>query len=200
MFNFPWLEYIANPFALVAVITALAGVAFRVAIQKMEKPKSGFVISMYGMFLTAIVMLGLGGLAIYFMLSGSGANDDELLQTDKEEISFSLLSTAHADWLWGSIFEAVEERLPKTRNWIWAGQVNKFHELDSPNVSISGQLYPGKPITIKRKTYVRSDLPEFNWLRLRYILGEQKAVLSPQETRTISTVKIIGKNVWLEIK
>ncbi len=197
--QFTWLEYIANPFALVAVITALAGVAFRVAIQKMEKPKSGFLISMYGMFLTAILMLGLGGIALYFMLSGNGATDEIPPLKIEEEVSFSLVSTAYADCLWESLFESVEEKIPPTQNWIWIGQVNKFHELDSSNVIVSGQLFPGKTIQIKKKTYVRTAAPKFDWFRFRYELGKQKALLVPQETKTISNVKIIGKNVWLEV-
>ena len=68
--NLNWLQYVANPFSLIAAIAVIAGFSFRAAIGKMQKPKSGFILAMYAMFLLAILLLGLGGVGIYFLFSG----------------------------------------------------------------------------------------------------------------------------------
>jgi len=143
-----WLQYVANPFALVAAIAMIAGFSFRAAIGKMQKPKSGFILAMYAMFLLTILMLGLGAIGIYFLLSGP---TDEVAK-----IKFEIFPTAAAQNFPPENLktekkfppknlkksEKIDEKKSENENfsntfllkkpaktgWIWAGEIEKIRE------------------------------------------------------------------------
>jgi hypothetical protein len=55
--SFDWLQYIGNPYSVIAVLAAIAGISLRVSLGRIKKPTQNFVLVMYGMLLVAVLAL-----------------------------------------------------------------------------------------------------------------------------------------------
>lgn len=175
MTDFSWLQYIGNPYSVMAVIATIMGFSFKNSLKKIEKPKPGFVLAMYGMFLVAILAIAAGGIAIVYLLSGESAKDEVVFTKINTTAYFEFFPTAQArDFvetgspkdlteknniaIWfKNIFEKespVVTNPPKgfSQGWIWAGET----------ISPKKDIPKNQPIVqmIQSKTFEFEQVPE----------------------------------------
>ena len=193
-----FLEYVSNPYSVIAVITAIMGISFKVALSKIHKPNAKLITSMYAMFLVAAVSLGLSVLGMVFFLQGTGARDDIA-----SSLSW-LIPTAYA-----------EKMADEDEGWVWAGEVNRVpyfvdhvdelylasphFKIDHPPLIKSADT---EKTTIKTKDtiYLRATPPKFSWLFFHYRLGELIGTYPPDQEFQVIAHHISGKQWWLKVR
>ncbi|GEM_PF-5488502 len=193
-----FLEYVTNPYSVLAVITAIIGISFKVALGKIKKPSAKLITTMYAMFLAAAVSLALSVLGIVFFLQGAGARDD---------IASSLswfIPTAYA-----------EKMTDADEGWVWAGEVNRIpyfvenledlylasphFKIDHPPlIKFSTKETP--TLTTKDTIYLRGTPPKFSWLFFHYRLGELLGTYPPGQEFQVIKHHISGKQWWLKVR
>jgi len=211
-----WLQYVANPFALIAVISAIVGLSFRSTINKMKKPSNVLIIFMYGMFLITVLMLGLGSIAIYFLFNSIGPIDVVSEKNNEAKIPhyFSFISDVEAknnslqnkpiSFLFNS-----KKNITQNKNigWIWAGEIaNEASDLDQNLQQIKSQTINVKQISEKKivftknKANLRASPPRYSWWDFEYILGDLIEVLPSDVKLEILKTKKIKNQIWLKVK
>lgn len=200
-----WLQYIGNPYSVIAVIAAIAGNSFRTTIKKVEKPKPGFIALTYGMFLVAILALGFSVIAISFLLEGRGAVDSPItLENDgwrmeNDHSQFSILNFQFAS----KALAQSETESGSLTGWLWAGHVTAVVP-EEDTMMIESETIHGEEIeqsqervVTKAKANLRDAPPKFSWWRLRYILGDLVTEIEPETELTVLGEKKAGKQLWL---
>jgi len=199
--NLSFVEYISNPYSVIAAITAIMGISFKIALSKIKKPSANLIKSMYAMFLAAAVSLGLSVLGIVFFLQGTGARDDIA-----SSLSW-LIPTAYA-----------EKMADSDEGWVWAGEVNRvpyfvdhveelylasphFKITHPPIIDKSNPLATSNQQLVTKDTiYLRATPPKFSWWFFRYRLGELLGTYPPGQEFQVIAHHISGKQWWLKVR
>lgn len=204
---------VSNPFALIAAVSGILGVGFKVVINKIKEPKPGFILAMYGLFVVTILALALGGLAMVLLLSGRGATD-EVAKT-QWQAPFSLITTAYAHdgedhRLPGGHIptdKVTNDPLPGMTGWLWAGETEAFlpnrdaeNQLAMTRLNISRTPSHEALVTTTKKTNLRDAPPKFSWFRFRYVLGTKLIIMPPEQKLRVLEKKYAGSQVWLRVE
>lgn len=208
--SFEWLQYVGNPYSVIAVIAGILGFSFKSLLGKVEKPKPHFILLMYGMFLLSILAIGIGGMALVFLVNGKGASD-EIAKTRNHKFSF--LNTTYAETT--SPNKKIEPQKIKIIGWIWAGETIKIkntkiqsktkneiqtQQINSQTLKLETIPEEEEKIITKTKANLRCDKPQFSWWKFRYQLGDLIAVLPEKILLKVIETDKVGKNIWLKVE
>lgn len=170
--DFSWLEYIGNPYSVIAVIAAILGFSFKNLLKKIEKPKPQFILAMYGMFLISILAIGIGGMALVFFIKGEGASE---MIANQQNHTFGFFRTAYAE----TGLSKTDASLTKIKinGWIWAGETtkveNKISETQTQSINkANSQILEVRTIPQKIKSSKPKQKPIFVVPNLDFLGGD----------------------------
>lgn len=214
MSDLSFLQYVLNPYSALAVIAIVIGTSLRMWLKDEKKPKLGFVLTMYAMYLGAVIFLGMSVVAVSFLMSGHGATEQGVGMLEQNRI-FSLASFLPAEALAkvgeslassASFIQKAQAHHPLA-GWIWAGEVQD-ETLDSSTIFIGTDdriigNYKGmydEPILSIATIPLRSLPPKFSWRWFQYVLGEEIWEIPKGTKMIVHRHKYAGPQLWLQVE
>ena len=189
-----WLQYVGNPYSVIAVIAAIIGGGFRSALRSVKKPDQKLLVAMYTMFLLAAVSLGLSVVAIVFLLSGIGATD---VVSKSTVTAPTLVQKAHAEGVVEGHQDLAED---VDYGWVWAGSISWTGTFEAETVRSPHMPKQRQILVTKKQVHLRDSAPQFQWFLLRYVPGEDLHILSKNTRLRVVDVETYGWNVWMRVR